>query len=213
MRTLSSSVIAIASVASLALPAQAFARVVPSSVQVSRRTLLQNAYAEDRARLRHARAELVELPKRYENAELGVNIRYPADWELTEVMQRDGNVLLAVAFLSAPALADVSQNVNLVVEDLVQDMNLEAYTRYAIQSEEDFLTSFRLISQENVSLDGRAAKRITFTAETGAAPLKFTQTWFLKDGQAYVWTYADHESTFEDNVPHFDAMLETLTVK
>ncbi len=127
----------------------------------------------------------------------------------------ENELTLHVMFLSPTTNAqDVRENINLVTEDLVdKTMTLNAYTEMGIEKEQSYLENMKIIRSDRTVVTGFAAQKVIYTATATSIPMKFEQVWFLENGTAHVWTFADSADMFEQHVGLFEHMLDTLTVK
>lgn len=154
----------------------------------------------------------VPLEGMFHSADYGVRVSYPRGWELQSQAQSTPPLTLVAAFLS-PRTTTVRQNVNLVIEDLASPMTLEEYTRQGIDIEKNMLSGFSLISNDNISFFGKErASRIRFSATSGTDSLLFEQIWFIRGKRAYVWTFADKQSTFPQNISTFERMMDSFLI-
>ena len=67
-------------------------------------------------------------------------------------------------------------------------------------------------SVDQMQIAGKAGQRVMFSATAGGKQLTFIQAWFIHNGKAYVWTFADSSDKFDLHVPSFNQMLETMIV-
>lgn len=164
------------------------------------------------SQLRFATAPLTAF---YENEEFRLSIRYPSDWERSNINEREGALTLPVMFLSPTTTAAVRQNINLVVEELDSPLSLAEYTALGIKNEEMFFTDYALVSSTNVPVGGtQRGQRIIFTASTDAGVrMKFAQVWLVRGTKAYVWTFADDAAAFDRNIGTFERMLESFILR
>lgn len=157
-----------------------------------------------------------ELSAAYTNAEFGVSIRYPGAWELIDSNEREQNLTLVMMVLAPhqPSDADVRENVNLVVETLPsKTLTLEEYTKLGLAQEQQFFESFTLTESRRVLAGRFSAQQVSFDAIIQAQSLRYRQVWFLRDGQAYVWTFADHPATFGKHVAVFERMMDSMRIE
>ncbi len=219
MRMPSPAVFLISVVAVFGLTEAASARVMPVAqhkpavVRQSRRSLLKNSRADEARRLAARRSSLVSLPSTYANADVGVEIRHPAEWNVEEVMEKDGTLTLVVIFLGPRGPEGVRSNSNLVLEEIPQGTSLKDYTQLAIDHESRLLDNYLLEHNEAVTLAGVPARQITFSASSEGTELRFRQVWMFKDGLVHVWTFADAREAFPQSIRTFEAMLASLILR
>lgn len=208
-------------VLALLFPQLAFAKTISASDQqrisaerISRRTLRKTVIQENTARAAERPPQLVALQKIFRNIDAGISIRHAADWAVQHLAEREGVLTLLVLFLSPPSEeSGISQNINLILEDVSPDMTLQEYTNAAIHNEQAILPGFQLLSTDRVTIAGHAGQRVRFIASGGIGMMGFEQVWLLRDSVAHVWTFADDARTFNANLATFDAMLDTLIVR
>ncbi len=181
---------------------------------VSRRTLRKQMQALFDARATMRAESDIPLKSVYQSSDYNLSIRYPDQWQQKELQQKSDNLTLLVMFLSPLEGADtVRENVNVVIEDTASTpVSLQQYSALGIQKEEAFFTSFHLFDSEDVTIAGRPAHRVTYTATFQRQTLKFRQVWMLRGTQAFVWTFADTPEFFDAHVGIFERMLGTLTM-
>jgi hypothetical protein len=160
-------------------------------------------------------SDTTQLGSLYQNAEFNLSIRYPSDWERTDVNERDEKLTLPVMFLSPRTSSPLRQNINLVIEKLESTMSLAEYTELGIKNEKTFFSDYTLISSTPVPIGGsNRGQRVVFTASTDSGiKMKFAQVWMVRGTRAYVWTFADDQATFEKNMPLFERMLESFILR
>lgn len=183
-----------------------------AQVRQSRRGIIAQSRAESLVRSARRNATIA-LAKSYANDEFGVAIRYPSSWTSNELLQHDQNLILLVMFLSGGNDA-VRQNVNLVIENILDpDLTLDEYTRIGVEKESQLFDDFTLAHMRKTTIAGKSAQEVVFTSTFNGTPLKFKQLWFFRRDTVHVWTFADRDDAFAQNVKTFDAMMDSLIVK
>lgn len=187
----------------------------PVLQHVSRRTLRNQVQAQYDARAKKREEGQVALTNAYANDAYAIAIRYPDGWDKQELNQKEDTLTLLVLFLSPLAKGDaVRENVNVVVEDISKTpLSLQQYTDLGVAKERQFFEAFSLEDSADVTVAGREAHQVTYTATLKGQTLRFRQVWLLQDGNAFVWTFADTPENFSLHLPVFERMLGTLMMK
>ena len=74
-------------------------------------------------------------------------------------------------------------------------------------------SDFELVSQENTTVDGKYARKYTYTATLGETKFKFLQVAFVSSAVVYLLTYTSKESTFDSHLDDVNMMLEHWALK
>lgn len=160
------------------------------------------------------RTTLASQVNLYENALLHFSIRYPKDWEVSELMDTEGRLTTIALFLSPlEGEKDASrENVSAMTEDLTDSrLSMQDYTTQAIANEEHLFDSYTLLSSTDTYLAGNPAHSITYSAGFQDKILMFEQYWTIFRGKMYVWTLAAPAETFDRYSAMFHDMLSTFT--
>jgi hypothetical protein len=133
---------------------------------------------------------------------------------MRHLMQKEGNLTLVLMLLSeAPPEDAVQQNINLVLEKLGDpDLTLSEFSDEGISKEAQSLYDYNLRNRGMTVVADQPAEQVIFTATSMGVEMMFKQVWFLQDGTAHVWTFADETSHFAGHVGVFDAILASLII-
>jgi len=127
-----------------------------------------------------------------------VEITPPAGWESVAGSVLDVQYLKGTAsFLVKPeelAGATLDEAVE-SAEAIYQN----AFGQYAAEGE-----------PETITIDGKDARRLTFTCTVSNIPMKFVYAYLFAGNQTYVITFGDQESTFDAIEPDIDAILGSI---
>lgn len=157
----------------------------------------------------------VTLDSTFANADFGIKIQYPSLWQRLDLMEYTPPLTLVSMFLAdTKSIADIRQNINLVVEDLPEGtLSLAEYSELGVAMTRKYLDRFVLVSRNDIIVAGAyRAHRVIFTA-SASGDMMFEQIWMLRGRTAHVWTFADSATTFEKNVKTFERMMDTITVQ
>ena len=141
----------------------------------------------------------------YENADYGVKIKYPSDWEQKETED------LIIAFVSPKTdVSDaVQENLGLTMNDLAgRGLTLPGYNEIAIEQLKQTFPDIKIIESSSTVLSNNPAYKVVFTASN----LKFMQAWTIKNDLAYVWSFVSTESSYSDYLGAIQTMLDSFEI-
>lgn len=128
----------------------------------------------------------------YVNKEQGFSITYPSGWVAND--QVPGAI---VAFLSPTSGTGFSTNVNVVAQAAPGSVSLDAFTNATLKQLGQFVTGYRLISQQKTTLGGVPARQIAYTGQQGKFKLHLVQVFTLRGAKFFVVTLTATESQFK----------------
>lgn len=140
-----------------------------------------------------------------------INIKTPSEWTLKENPEQGTQAI----FFSAKEGNDDKfiENVSVQVSDLSAKPDVvlsEVVKAWSDRSLSDYPNSFKITAQENTALDGIEAVRMTYLLSDGASPLKGMSTISLKDGRAYVISYAAEEKSYDKFLPDVEKLINSI---
>ena len=125
-------------------------------------------------------------------------IKYPETWAKTEIATG--------VYFASPLdneLDSFAENVNIIIQDLSNNkMSLEHYTELSLKQVKDMFANAKIESKKETTLAGQKAVELVWKMDYAGKSLKLKQYWFIKENQAYVFTFTATEITF----PKFEAM-------
>ena len=147
------------------------------------------------------------IVKTYETT--GFSIQYPA----TRAEQE--NVYGAnVMFFTPQASGDLfRENVGIVTEILPSAMTVADYYTSIKSQLTTIIKDYQEISNEDITLNGIAAKKIIYIGTQSNYKLKWEQVLLIKDKTAYVINYTASADTFTQFTTEVDAMVNSFTLK
>ncbi len=147
-------------------------------------------------------------PKLY--ADNGVTFQYPPDWELEE------NYLGAFAFLVSPqdnAEDHLTENINLVREPLdipLSSAGINDYMNEVFEELKVLKNSFNVVSDTESQIHGFKTREVEYTANIKEKPMRFKQVIVFKSDEIYILTFTAGSETFQEHLPLFEDVLESL---
>ena len=93
------------------------------------------------------------------------------------------------------------------------DFTLDEWWEGYLPEFESVYSNFAVTSNENILLDGVAAKKITYTGSLGTTDYKFTQTAAIRDSIIYVLTYTSTAERFDEHTEDLDSIIEYFEFK
>jgi hypothetical protein len=158
----------------------------------------------------------------YGNSTLGVNIKYPSEWQ--RAVQAGGGISIIQFFSPLQNKSDIfRENVNIAIENLPNNKtNVTQYSRASLSVIAKSLPGFNL-TKSNISenFHGTPAVEKTFTAKQAvldrnlkavALDLKMTQIYTLKNNKAYVITFAAESSNYDRFLPTVAKILDSFQI-
>ncbi len=143
--------------------------------------------------------------KVYENAQVGVFIKYPASWEV-------GNSNNVIFNIYRPSLNvnEFSESINLIIVDNLHDLKLNQYVEGSLKVLPKYLKEYKLIKIEYVTYNNIPFSKVIYQHSTGGIPLTVTFYQMIKNGKGYNLTctcknedYNKYASLFEEMVKSF----------
>lgn len=140
----------------------------------------------------------------------GFSLSAPDGWQKVEGVE--GTV---VAFVAPTKAGQFRPNVNVVVEPLPRVVPLSVYTDLSLQniSKADAFTNYKLISRRSVTVSGKPASEVTWSAKQGDNALQFRQVYIVKPDKAFVITFTDVQGNFARSSAGGQAVLNTFKYK
>ena len=113
-----------------------------------------------------------KVPNIYANTQYGISLQYPAGW-----MQIDENIDPALVVFAAPDVGTdpFRENVNVVVQELTELYMLEEYSTLALNSVEQLIQGYKLVSYSDATVAGNPGKKLEYTSTTDAETVGFMQ--------------------------------------
>jgi hypothetical protein len=157
----------------------------------------------------------------YTNDTYGVEIKYPSDWEVDSQNYNEGNTRYTTVVGFYSLFEDVNDlytdNVEIVSDKIpYKKIDLSAYLDETTNIYKKDAKGFQLISSsQDATLAGLPAYKLTWTQEsTGEDPIPLKRTeigTIFEDKNAIAVTYTAEEDSYEDYLPIFNEMVESLT--
>ncbi len=140
------------------------------------------------------------------------HLSYPSDWELIQMPQMEGNVIL-VSALTSPE-DKFKENINLLRQDLTgQGIDLDQFVEISEEQVKTLITDGDILQSERKN-DGKYEYHfIVFTGTQGLFQLKFVQQYWVIDEQAIVLTFTCESSVFTDYAEVSEAIFGTVKMK
>lgn len=141
----------------------------------------------------------------YENAEVGVRIRYPP--ELTMGVPYYGEVATFI-LPKKNSIEEYDTIIRLYYTPAVESTDLEIYAEEAIETVKNSVTDMALVSRENIFLGETEAARIAYTFTSGNKKYKTIGIFSLHHGAEYILALTVEEADFDDASRIFDKIVE-----
>ncbi len=145
----------------------------------------------------------------YENGTTGIHLVYPKNW--TKEEGKNG----AVVFKTF----DGAVNVRFISDDLTaqkEPVSLKEYTdelmKQSVSQAETQSVAIKPISDGDATLAGLPAHQWLYTVTLDSIQAQGMQVWTVKNNHSYVLTFTAPVSLFEQFLPVFKKMLETVVV-
>ena len=129
-------------------------------------------------------------------------------------MQIDENIDPALVVFAAPDVGTdpFRENVNVVVQELTELYMLEEYSTLALNSVEQLIQGYKLVSYSDATVAGNPGKKLEYTSTTDAETVGFMQVWTIKDGKVYVITYAAGKDDYAAFLPTVQDMITSFKI-
>lgn len=149
---------------------------------------------------------------RYDSPAYGIELLYPANWELLENYQ--GTVAAFRSPAEGPSDA-FRENVNVMVGDIsAQPMDLDSYVKMNIAELQKSFANFSLAGTRKDTIDGNDAVRIEFTGDAGnGTQVKWCQVYAIKGTKAYIFTYCAAPDSYVQYIPVVEQILRSIKIK
>ena len=138
----------------------------------------------------------------YTNNKYGFSITPPTGWIVEEPSYA------AVVFLG-PIQEGSRVNVNIQVEGTT--LTLEQYVAYSKQSLQT-LQDFHLISESPRTINNVSAYQLVFTFTYLSVNVQEKQVYLVKDGKAFIITYAALPTTYQNYLTAFEDSVQTFQI-
>ncbi len=152
-------------------------------------------------------------PMTYENTNYGMQITYPANWELST--ETNDIILGTVARLTPKSVAAKGNYAEMTIRvvEFQQPMTLSEYTTNSVAQIVEFLPGAKIISSSPVTLGGQPAHQVIYTGqdEERQVTFKASEVWTIHNDRAYVITYIADETIYDRFLADFQSILEGFT--
>jgi|GEM_PF-5429367 len=155
---------------------------------------------------------LMVVPMTYKNADYGMQITYPGNWELsTETSDFLVGTVARLTPKSVAATGDYAE-ITIQVVKLQQPLMLAEYTNNSVAQIIEFFPGAKIINSEPGTLGEQPAHQLVYIGqdEERQVTLKASQIWTIQNDRAYVITYIADETIYDRFVQNFQRMLESL---
>lgn len=149
---------------------------------------------------------------RYVNTKYNFQLKYPEGWTVDE-----GKNNTAVIFFSPKGseLDVFRDNFSVVVQDLSQNpMSFKKYTEMAImQVKVVFQRQIDVVTSESTKVAGHQGYKFVFIGKSNIFDLQLMIVWFIKEYNAYQFTYTSTAAEFDIYLPEIEAMINSFKLK
>lgn len=148
---------------------------------------------------------------KYEDTEKGFTIKYPPNWQKTEIKSAGIDVIFQSPLESISD--DFAEN-SLFVTEKVSGMSLEDYSTVSINNFKSRPTGIVVIEDSPTTLAGLPAHQIIYT-ETGELGIETTawMVWAIANDMAYVIGFGSVPDSFDIYEPIFQNMLDSVEIQ
>lgn len=150
----------------------------------------------------------------YSNYDDKISINTPAKWQIKENPTQGTQV----SFFSPKEneedrfienvnlqISDLSANPEIVLDDIVKAWNNQSLV--------DYPDSFKIVTQDKITLSGVDAVKIVYLASDNISALKGMTIIFFKDGKAYSINYASEEKSYEKFLPAVEKLVKSIKLE
>ena len=143
----------------------------------------------------------------YDDLITGFSMKYPADWESSQHIDK------TVTFL-APRESNSDTNpagIGIMVKDIGLNTTLGSFTRAQLNTLKNLYPDIQVLESVETAFLGHPAHMIIFTATDSTQNLrKAMQIWFKEDTKAYLILYKSDNERFSKYLPTVDKMLNSF---
>ncbi len=147
--------------------------------------------------------------KTYENAKYGIKFNYPQAWTMQE---GSGNGLV-VMFITNQTDPKKVASLNLAVEELPKGITLDDYNKTAEGQLKSAISGFKMLSTNNISVGDNKAISLEYLGEQQGVKLSCLSTFFVRDGKAFVFTFAGVEAGYASVLPDVKSLFKSVSFK
>lgn len=146
--------------------------------------------------------------KTFENAKYGIKFNYPEAWTTTE-----GSSGLIVMFVTNQTDPKKVASLNLAVEELPKGITLDDYNKTAEGQLKSAISGFKLLNTSRISVGDNKAVSIEYVGEQQGVNLSCLSTFFVRDGKAFVFTFAGVEAGYASVLPDVKNLFKSVSFK
>ena len=143
----------------------------------------------------------------YDDLITGFSIKYPADWESSQHLDK------TVTFL-APRESNSDTNpagIGIMVKEIGSNTTLVSFTHAQLNTLKNLYPDIQVLESIDTAFLGHPAHMIIFTATDSTQNLrKAMQIWFKEDTKAYLILYKSDNERFSKYLPTVDKMLNSF---
>ena len=130
----------------------------------------------------------------------------PENWKTNEKAE------FSAAYYSSSDSSNVSVQYLMVSEQEI-DKTVDEYFAECEERYKKVFTSYELLSAEDITMDGRAAKKYTYKIVSGGIEYKQMQAIAVKGGVFYVLTYTALPENFDSHLGDVNKMIEHFDIR
>lgn len=147
----------------------------------------------------------------YTNPDDQISIKTPSNWKL----QENPNSQTTVAFFAPQEKKEDKfiENVGVSIADLSARPNTtldEIAKAWIDDGKQSFPDSFEVVSQENTTVGGVEARKITVSTKDNISNLKSVVFITIRDKKTYIFNYSAEEQSFETFLPAVDKLITSV---
>ena len=142
------------------------------------------------------------------------SIQYPENWSYSDQKPQPSIQFVLMTEEASQTEDMFRENINLNTESLQgRDITLDEYIELSLGQITKQIPSAKLLSSEDISINGMKAKSSIWSADFGNGMLlKFKQYVVLNRGMAYILTYSSSVTDFEKYLDQATGILDTFKI-
>lgn len=151
----------------------------------------------------------------YRDERLGVEMKYPASWQIVD--KPEGGAIVAFVAPKRTAMDVFSANANLTFTNMIGRISMREQLNSTIirQITGTMEASIKVLASENAQVAGRQGYKLMYVGQAEGLdnPIKYLHYWVMVENKGvYIFTYAAREDDFDYFMDKVNTMVKSWVV-
>lgn len=135
----------------------------------------------------------------------GVTLEHPRSW----TVEPSAGTNPLVVYLDAATGVPFRRNINILSQSGPRPLTLDDYTQISLKQIND-IPGTTIGESRATTLSGSPAHRLAYRGDLGAGDLRFLAVWTVRNGKAWLVTFASDPARYNASLPEVERLLTTI---